>query len=111
MNLLGYNLFASQTNKEVHFMKSSRSSSRSSVRCKAHTIPDLKLEEQDHTLTSFAGLVVFQAFFSQINLKADLRQCFQHLKGGMIFGHATIFLQWVTHILLGYRELRDIPAR
>ena len=82
-------------------------SSRSSIRCKAHAIPNLKFEEQDHTLTSFAGLVMFQAFFNQINLKATLRYCFQHLKSGMIFGHATIFLQLVTHILLGYRELRD----
>jgi hypothetical protein len=50
---------------------------------------------------------MFQAFFRQIDLKVSLRQCFQHLKSGTIFGHATIFLQLVTHILLGYRELRD----
>ena len=81
--------------------------SRSSVRCKVHTIPELKFEEQEHTLTSFAGLIMFQVFFAQIDLKANLRHCFQHLKSGKIFGHATIFLQLVIHILLGYRELRD----
>ena len=80
-------------------------SSRSSVHCKAHTIPDLKFEE--HTLTSFAGLVMFQAFFTCINLKAKLNQCFGHLKSGKIFGHTTIFLQLLIHILLGYRDLRD----
>ena len=80
-------------------------SSRSSVHCKAHSIPDLKFEDQ--TLTSFAGLVMFQAFFTCIDLKAKLSQCFQHLKSGKIFGHATIFLQLLIHILLGYRELRD----
>ncbi len=80
-------------------------SSRSSVHCKTHTIPDLKFEEQ--TLTSFAGLVMFQQFFACINLKAKLSQCFGHLKGGKIFGHTTIFLQLLLHILLGYRDLRD----
>ena len=82
-------------------------SSRSSVRCKVHTIPELKFEEQEHTLTSFAGLIMFQVFFAQIDLKANLRHCLQNLKSGKIFGHATIFLQLVIHILLGYRELRD----
>ena len=80
-------------------------SSRSSVHCKTHPIPDLKFEEQ--TLTSFAGLVMFQQFFACINLKAKLSQCFGHLKGGKIFGHTTIFLQLLLHILLGYRDLRD----
>jgi hypothetical protein len=80
-------------------------SSRSSVHCKAHKIPDLTFEEQ--TLTSFAGLVMFQAFFTCINLKARLNQCFGHLKSGKIFGHTTIFLQLLIHILLGYRDLRD----
>jgi len=47
-------------------------SSRSSVHCKAHAIPDLKFEEQ--TLTSFAGLVMIQQFFASINLKARLSQ-------------------------------------
>ena len=50
---------------------------------------------------------MFQVFFAQINLKASLRHCFQHLKSGKIFGDATIFLQLIIHILLGYRELRD----
>ncbi len=81
--------------------------SRSSVRCKVHSIPEMKFEEQEHTLTSFAGLIIFQVFFAQIKLKANLRHCFQHLKKGKIFGQATIFLQLVIHILLGYRELRD----
>ena len=80
-------------------------SSRSSTHCKAHTIPKLQFEEQ--TLTSFAGLVMFQAFFTCINLKAKLHQCFDHLKSDKIFGHTTIFLQLLIHILLGYRELRD----
>ena len=48
-------------------------SSRSSTHCKAHTIPKLQFEEQ--TLTSFAGLVMFQAFFTCINqpFQGDVR--------------------------------------
>ena len=79
--------------------------SRSDVRSKNHKIPELKFEEQ--SLTSFAGLVVFQQLFSAKGLKSRLARCFQHLKEGRIFSHATIFLQLVVHILLGYRELRD----
>ena len=79
--------------------------SRSDVRCKVHKIPDLKFEQQ--SLTSFAGLIIFQQFFIIIGLKARLGRCFEQLKSGSIFGHATIFLQLIVHILLGYRELRD----
>ena len=79
--------------------------SRKHVRGKAHAIPEVRFE--DHRLTSFAGLVVFQQFFALINLKASLRACFRHLGKGKVFGRATIFLQLIIHVLLGFRELRD----
>jgi len=79
--------------------------SRSDVLRKAHRIPVLRFESQ--SLTSFAGLVLFQQFFAVIGLQARLRQCLRHLQGGKVFGRATIFLQLILHILLGYRELRD----
>ena len=79
--------------------------SKSDVQSKEYKIPELKSDDQH--LTSFAGLIVFQQFFKLIGLKADLARCFQHLRKGRIFGHATIFLQMIVHILLGYRELRD----
>lgn len=79
--------------------------SRSDVQSKEYKIPELKIDDQD--LTSFAGLIVFQQFFKLIGLKAVLGRCFQHLRNGRIFGHATIFMQMIVHILLGYRELRD----
>ena len=80
-------------------------SSRKSVRKKAHAIPVIRFE--DHRLTSFAGLVIFQKFFALIGLSASLRACFRHLGKGKVFGRATIFLQLIIHILLGFRELRD----
>ena len=79
-------------------------SRRSDVRCKAHAIPELNFENQ--SLTSFAGLVLLQQFFTSIDLKARLRRCFRHLSG-TVFGRATIFHQLIVHLLLGYRELRD----
>jgi Transposase DDE domain group 1 len=79
--------------------------SRHAVRRKMHAVPELKFEH--HTLTSFAGLVVFQQFFSTLCLKARLARCFVHHRTGKVFGRATLFLQLVVHLLLGYRELRD----
>jgi hypothetical protein len=78
---------------------------RSDIICKAHRIPQLKFENQ--SLTSFSGLVLFQQFFAAINLKKQLGACFRHLACGKVYGRATIFLQLIIHILLGYRELRD----
>ncbi|HIC33825.1 MAG TPA: IS1380 family transposase [Gammaproteobacteria bacterium] len=80
-------------------------SSRKSVHKKAHAIPEIRFE--DHRLTSFAGLVIFQKFFALIELKSSLVQCFRHLGKGKVFGGATLFLQLIVHILLGFRELRD----
>jgi hypothetical protein len=81
---------------------------RSQVRRQAHAIPVLKFEHQ--SLTSFAGLVVFQQLFAALNLSARLRAGFRHLATGKVFGPATLFLQLVIHVLLGFRELRDSRA-
>jgi len=79
--------------------------SKKSVRTKAGAIPSLKFEDQ--RLTSFAGLVVIQRFFQLVSFKASLQKCFRHLSQGKIFDRATIFMQLVVHVLLGFRELRD----
>jgi len=80
-------------------------SSRKSVRTKESAVPNLRFEDQ--RLTSFAGLVVLQKFFQFIQLISQLRHCFRHLAGGKVFDRATIFLQLIVHLLLGFRELRD----
>lgn len=82
--------------------------SRSDVRSQAHVIPELRFE--NHSLTSFAGLVLFQQLFAVLDLKARLRSCFRHFKAGKVFGRSTIFLQLIVHVLLGFRELRDSRA-
>lgn len=80
--------------------------SRKSVRRKATAIPELRFEDQ--RLTSFAGLVVVQKFFQLISLKLRLLTCFRHQSQGKIFDRATLFMQLVVHILLGFRELSDV---
>ncbi len=79
--------------------------SRSEVLSTTHAIPAIRFEEQ--TLTSFSGLVVFQALFSKIDLKERLRWCFSHRTVSPIFGQHLIVLLLVVHLLLGYRWLRD----
>jgi hypothetical protein len=79
--------------------------SRREVRGKACAIPQLRFESQ--SLTSFAGLVVFQQFFAVLRLKVRLARCFAHQTAGKVFGRAILFLQLVVHLLLGYRELRE----
>ena len=79
--------------------------SRKDVRRKVHAIPNLKFETQ--TLTSFSGLVIFQKFFVVLSLKEHLSACFRGLQGGKVFDRATVFLQLIVHLLLGFRELKD----
>lgn len=79
--------------------------SRAEVRRQVHALPQLRFETQ--SLTSFSGLVLFQQFFATLGLLARLRSCFAHLQGGKVFSRATVFLQLIVHLLLGYRELRD----
>ncbi|MFQ5433226.1 MAG: IS1380 family transposase [Nitrospinota bacterium] len=80
-------------------------SSKSKVQSKAHSLPELKFENQ--ALTSFAGLVILQKFFAALNLKQRLQSCLRHLNHGKVFSRATVFLQLIIHLLLGYRELQD----
>lgn len=78
--------------------------SKAAIHRKTHRIPTMKFEEQ--RLTSFAGLVVFQALFSRIGLKQQLSGCFRHLTVSPIFGHGVIVLLLIVHLLLGYRRLQ-----
>ena len=77
--------------------------SRNAVRRKSHAIPTLRFEQQ--RLTSFSGLLLFQALFTRLDLKRRLRACFE--TGGAIYPRAAIVLSLIVHLLLGYRQLRD----
>lgn len=73
---------------------------------KAYSIPRIKFEDQQ--LTSFAGLVVFQKFFQDIDLWGRLKRCFQHLPKVGSYTPATIIFCLILHVLLGFRRLRDV---
>jgi len=79
--------------------------SRKSVERKVHAVPNIRFEQQ--RLTSFAGLVILQPFLATIDFTASLARCFLHVRAGKVYGRATVFLQLVIHLLLGYRDLRE----
>ncbi|MGH8602799.1 MAG: transposase [Gammaproteobacteria bacterium] len=80
--------------------------SRAEIHCKTHSLPVLRFE--DSQLTSYSGLILIQELFVRLGLKERLRRCFSHLTVGPIFGYPTLVLCLVVHLLLGYRQLRDI---
>jgi len=80
--------------------------SRADVVGKARTAISLRFEQQE--LTSFAGLILFQRLFAHLDLKARLRGCFRHVQSSAIYRDHVIVLLLVVHLLLGFRELRDV---
>ena len=80
--------------------------SKTEVHRNTHSLPALRFE--DSQLTSFSGLILVQGLFARVGLKDRLRGCFSHLTISPIFGHATLVLCLVLHLLLGYRRLRDL---
>jgi hypothetical protein len=80
-------------------------SSKSQIHSHVYRIPELQFEDQ--RLTSFSGLILFQALFQKLELKERLRQCFRHLNVSPIFGHHVVMLWVVVHLLLGFRRFRD----
>ena len=81
-------------------------SSKAQIHAKFHKIPTIHFEDQK--LTSFSGLLIFQSLFRCINLKKRLKQCFSHIKVSSIFGHHSIVLLLIVHLLIGFRRLREV---
>lgn len=81
---------------------------KSEVVADVYKIPELRFEDQScSSLTSFAGLVIYQALFGRMRIKQRLQSCFQHLARGSIYTFGRMFLWLLVHLLLGYRRLRD----
>jgi len=81
-------------------------SSKAQIQAKFHKIHTIRFEDQK--LSSFSGLVIFQALFVRMNLKERLRRCFDHLKMSPIFGRHVVIMVLIVHLLLGFRRLREI---
>jgi hypothetical protein len=82
-------------------------SSKAHTHAKFHKIPRLRFDSEKK-LTSYAGIVVFQALFIAVQLRSQLKRCFQHLKVQNIYGHASVVLLLVVHLILGFRRLRGL---
>jgi hypothetical protein len=80
--------------------------SRNQVQRKISSVPTLRFEDQK--LTSFAGLFLFQLLFSQLGLKERLRACFRQSHRSRAYDPASIVLGLILHLLLGFRQLRDL---
>lgn len=80
--------------------------SKPDVQSKTTALPKLKWDDQQ--LTSFAGLVVFQQLFSDLQLKRRICSCFSHRKVSPIFSTTSIVLLLIVNLILGYRRLRDV---
>ncbi|MBO0799735.1 MAG: IS1380 family transposase [Blastocatellia bacterium] len=80
--------------------------SRSDAHTKARALPEVRAEEQQ--LTAVAGLIVFQPLFERLGLKNLLNGCFGHLKASPVFGHATVVMLLIVHVLIGHRRLQEI---
>ena len=82
-------------------------SSRAQTHAKFHRIPSLSFTSE-WRLTSYSGLILFQALFQKLRLKDRFRRCFDHLTVQPIFGMPAILLLLVVHLLLGFRRLRGL---
>jgi hypothetical protein len=80
--------------------------SKKEIYSQVSALPEIKFEDQQ--LTSFAGLVIFQALLMKLRLKERLRSCFAHVREARIFSYPTILLLLIVHLLMGYRRLRDM---
>lgn len=82
-------------------------SSKSEVRASFHKIPRLRFLP-GQKLTSYSGLVIFQALFAKLALKDKLRRCVSSGRKHLIYGPASSLMLVVLLLLLGFRRLRDL---
>lgn len=80
--------------------------SKADVRRSFSSIPAIRYEDQQ--LTSFAGVVILQKLMAGVRLKERLRACTRHVKRGGAYGSATVLLLLISHVMLGWRRLRDL---
>lgn len=80
--------------------------SKAHFHSRVYKIPELDFEDQ--RLSSFSGLIIFQAFFAKLDLKRRLKPCFAHLPRNSSVGIHTVALILIIHITLGFRRLQEI---
>jgi hypothetical protein len=72
-------------------------------------IPEIQIvDPQQSNMTSFAGLVIFQKLFSDMNICARLRSCFSDESNSPMYGFHRLALWLIIHLILGYRQIKDV---
>lgn len=82
-------------------------SSKAEIRAAFHKIPRLRFQS-GQKLTSYSGLVVFQALFAKMTLKSRLRRCVSSGRKHVMYGPASCVMTVLLLLLLGFRRLRDL---
>jgi hypothetical protein len=77
-----------------------------SIYTRQRAIPSVKFEANSQ-MTSFGGLVIFQALFQQLDLWKRLQECCSHLAPNGYYSHALVLRLLVVHLLLGFKNLQD----
>ena len=80
--------------------------SKAQFHSRIYKIPELYFEDQ--RLSSFSGLIIFQAFFSKLDLKNRLKKCFEHIQCNSVIGVHVVTLILIVHLTLGFRHLREV---
>src|SRR5438477_6956706 len=80
--------------------------SNGTTQLKKSALPSIRF--RDNNLTSFGGIVVFQALFTKLNLHTRLAECFKHLAFPAIYRMDRIVLVLIVHVMLGFRRLREL---
>ncbi len=83
-------------------------SSKTQIQSKVHRILPVRFEDQD--LTSFSGLMIFQALFQRLQLKSKLRVSLSDHGVSPAYGRPTVILLLIVHLILGGRRLREIDT-
>lgn len=80
--------------------------SRREVSSASHAVPEIRFEDQE--LTSFGGLVLFQALAQGLGLRQQLRAALRHLPTTGAYSASRMVLLLIVHMFLGWRRLRDL---
>jgi hypothetical protein len=78
--------------------------SKAQVVAPVHAIPELRFEDQ--RLTSFSGLVVFQALFQRLRLKERLAVVLKATRSSA-YRPQNLVMMLLVHLVLGFRRLRE----
>ena len=78
------------------------------LHAKSKPLPQLRFEDQQ--LSSFSGLLILIPLFKRLNLERRLEACFQSITRSHLYSYGLLSKLLLIHIILGYRQLKDINA-